>query len=146
MSGSGSLTMNRLSVSASAAEALVSAAQGRAQEIGNAVVIVVCDVDGLPKALLRMDGASSMSLRLAHDKAATAASFGVSTEQWFDLIKDDGALLNGVPSSPGFSIIGGGYPLRSGGQLVGAIGVSGGAPAEDVDCARTAAAALGFEA
>jgi uncharacterized protein GlcG (DUF336 family) len=140
-----SLTIDRRSVSAETAQALISAAAKRAQELSSAVVIVVCDGDGTMKASLRMDGASHMSLRIAEDKAYTAAAFGVGTDQWFDLIKDDGALLHGVPATPRFSIMGGGVPLKLEGQIVGAIAVSGGAAADDVDCARSAAAAVGFE-
>lgn len=140
-----SLTLNRRSVSAEAAQALIAAASEKAKEKGVPVVIVVCDTDGTIKASLRMDGASHMSLALAEDKAYTATAFGVSTEQWFDLIKGDNSLLHGIPSTPRFSILGGGYPLKLDGEVVGAIAVSGGAPADDVDCARSAAASVGFE-
>ena len=140
-----SLTIERNSVSAEAAQALVAAAVKRAEELGGAVVVIVCDADGATKASLRMDGASHMSIALAQDKAYTAAAYGVSTEQWFDLIKGDDSLLHGIPSTPRFSILGGGWPLKINGQIVGAIAVSGGAPADDVDCARSAAETVGFE-
>ena len=140
------LTIERRSVSADAAQALVAAAAEHAAKNGGAVVIVVCDADGSTKASLRMDGASHFSIALAEDKAYTAATFGVPTDQWFELIKDDGPLLHGVPNTPRFSVIGGGMPLKVNGQVVGAIAVSGGAPPDDVECARSAAAAVGFEA
>jgi uncharacterized protein GlcG (DUF336 family) len=140
------LTVDRRSVSADAAQALVAAAADHTKKAGGAVAIVVCDMDGTTKASLRMDGVPHMSIALAEDKAYTAATFGVATDQWFDLIKDDGPLLHGVPTTPRFSILGGGMPLKLDGQLVGAIAVSGGAPPDDVECARSAAAAVGFEA
>jgi uncharacterized protein GlcG (DUF336 family) len=139
------LTIERRSVSAEAAQALVAAAVDHTRKSGGAVAIVVCDMDGATKASLRMDGASHFSIALAEDKAYTAATFGVATDQWFDLIKDDGPLLHGVPTTPRFSVIGGGYPLKLDGQVVGGIAVSGGAPPDDVECARSAAAAAGFE-
>ena len=59
-------------------------------------------------------------------------------------IKDDPPLADGAPTGiERLVIFGGGYPIMVDGQVVGAIGVSGGHYSEDQQVAEAGLAALG---
>lgn len=83
------------------------------------MVIAVVDDSGILKAFLRMDGAKLLSVDIAQNKAWTAASFGIATDQWHEFIKNDAPLLTGIPSTPRLIVFGGGYPIVANGQVVG---------------------------
>ena len=80
---------------------------------------------------------------IAINKAYTAASFGMPTHVWYDFIKDDPPLLHGITQTPRLIIFGGGFPIIEDGQMIGAIGVSGGHYTEDMEVAKAALAAIG---
>src|SRR5919197_1691541 len=120
-------TFDRPSVTAELAKAVIAAAEQRAQELGQPFVIAVVDDDGVLKAFSRMDGAPLLSVQVAQDKAYTAVGFGMPTHGWHDFIKDDPPLADGATTGiDRLVIFGGGYPIMVDGQVVGAIGVSGG--------------------
>ena len=125
------------------ARVALDAALARAAEIGVAVNIAVCDVAGHLLAFARMDGAALLSGAIAVDKAYTVAAFGgVPTDRWFDMIRDEPALREGIVHRDRLVIFGGGVPIEVGDALVGAIGVSGGTAQQDVTVASAGAAAL----
>lgn len=131
------------SIDSVTAQQAIQAASEKAIEVGIPMSIVIYDVAGHEKAMLRMDGASLISLQIAHDKAYTAAATGLPTHLWHDYIKDDPPLLTGIVHTPRFVVFGGGFPIKEGGEAIGAIGVSGGHYEQDMECARAALAALG---
>lgn len=133
----------RLSISQSAADRLIEAASAKAQEIGVPMCISVVDESGTLKAFRRMDGAALLSVEIATNKAFTAISFGMATHEWFDFIKNDPPLLHGIVHTPRLVVFGGGYPIREDGQVIGAIGISGGHYSHDMEVAQAAVAALG---
>lgn len=135
-------TIVKQSISTDSARTLIQAAEAKALEMGVPVAIAVVDESGLLKALSRMDGTVPSSIEMAQNKAYTAVVFSVPTDQWFDFIKDDGALLHGLPQTPRMVIIGGGYPIVHEGAIVGAIGVSGGHYSQDMEIAQAALASL----
>ena len=132
-----------LSVSLEQALRVIRAGERRAREIGVAMMIVVVDSSGVEKAGERMDGNSQASPTLAPLKAQTANAFRTATHDLAAGVTGDPARLASIASAPGFTLLGGGVPLRSGGAVIGAVGVGGGSPAQDVDVAQAAAAALG---
>jgi uncharacterized protein GlcG (DUF336 family) len=137
-------TVNRPSVSSELAKAMIEAAERKAAEMGHPFVIAIVDESGVLKALSRMDGAALLSVQVAQDKAYTAVGFGMPTHGWHDFIKDDPPLAAGAPSGiDRLVVFGGGYPIELDGQVVGAIGVSGGHYSEDMQVAEAALAALG---
>ncbi len=137
------MTLDRKSISADGASRMIDAAEAEARRIGLAIVTVIVDESGVLKAMRRMDGAPLVAIGAAQKKAATAVGFGIPTGQpWHDFIKDDPILLHGAPSLPDFILLGGGFPVTVDGQLVGAIGVSGGHYSADEACAKAALAAL----
>jgi uncharacterized protein GlcG (DUF336 family) len=136
-------TFARSSITAAAAAAMIDAAEKEAAQRGLAIATVVVDESGVLKAMRRMDGAPLVANGAAHKKALTAVGFGMPTGQpWHDFIKDDPILLHGAPSLPDFTLLGGGFPIRVGGAVVGAIGVSGGHYTVDEACAQAALATL----
>ena len=132
------------SVTSEAAHQVIAAAERKALEIGTPMVIAIVDESGVLKALSRMDGAALLSVQIAQDKAYTAAGFGLATDQWHDFIKNDPPLAAGATAGISRLVIfGGGYPIKVGDQVVGAIGVSGGHYSQDMEVARAGLAALG---
>src|SRR3569623_2357616 len=95
-----SITMTRLSVTQSASDRLIEAAAAKASEIGVPMVIAIVDESGLLKAFRRMDGAPSLSIDIATNKAITAMTFGLPTHGWFEFIKNDPPLLHSIVHTP----------------------------------------------
>lgn len=125
------------------ARKVLDAALAAAAEMGVAFCIAVTDPSGEPIATARMDGAPRLSAGIASDKAFSVTGFGgMPTDRWWDIVKDDGALLHGLTLTPRLTIFGGGVPIVSDGALVGAIGVSGGSAEQDTEIAEAAAAAI----
>jgi uncharacterized protein GlcG (DUF336 family) len=130
-----------LSVSLAQAQAVVAAAALAAEGLGVRMNIVVVDVAGDVKAAARQDGNGRAALTLAPLKAQTALAFRTPTatlaQNTTDPVRAQ-ALL-----AAGFTLLGGGLPIRSGDQVIGAIGVGGGSPDQDVQVAEAGLAALG---
>jgi uncharacterized protein GlcG (DUF336 family) len=104
--------------------------------------IVVVDVGGHEVASLRMDGNGSGIFDFALAKAQAAAAWGFSTAQMVESAKG----MPGFASAPHVVTVPGGVPVWSadGKVRLGAIGVSGEAPADDVGCAEAGVRAAGL--
>lgn len=114
---------------------LMEVARCKASEIGKAVVIAICDASGDLLSLERMDGALLVSIAHAQSKARSAVRIQLDTKDITPLAQP-GAAFYGVQNEPEFfSIIGGGRLLRCKGQIIGAVGVSGGSVEEDLSVA-----------
>ena len=140
------MTIVKHSINSEMAEKAVAAAAKKAAELKLKMCIAVADEAGDLKAFLRMDGAPKLSIGIAQDKAYTAASFSMPTHAWFDFIKNDPPLLHGITHTPRLVVFGGGFPIALKGDIVGAIGLSGGHYSQDMECARAALAAIGADA
>ena len=129
-----------LSLSLEQAKAVLRAAEREAGRLRVPSFVVVVDVCGDVKASSRQDGNSRASLVLAPLKAQTALAFRTSTatlaQRTTDPVRAQSLL------AAGFTLLGGGVPLTARGQVVGAIGVGGGSPDQDVQIAEAGAAAL----
>ena len=133
----------KISITAETAHRMIEAAERKADEIGQSMVIAVVDESGVLKALLRMDGAPLLSVQVAQDKAYTAAGFGLPTDQWHDFIKNDPPLAAGATSGINRLVIfGGGYPIKVADRIVGGIGVSGGHYSQDMEVAKAGLAVV----
>lgn len=131
------------SLTNAAARAMVEAAIAAAEPTGTAFAIAVVDAAGHLSAFARMDGAGVITIKVAQDKAYTAAGFGLATDAWHEFIKDDAPLAMGAPSQIDRLVtFGGGIPIRIEGHLVGGIGVCGGHWSDDVDIAEAALTAI----
>jgi uncharacterized protein GlcG (DUF336 family) len=137
------MSIVKRSIDAATAERLIAAATAAAREIGKAMSIAIVNEAGQLKAFHAMDGAAHLSVEIAQNKAWTASAFGIPTHVWWDVVKNDPPLLHGITHTPRLTIFGGGYPVLEEGQMIGAIGVSGGHYAEDMEVARAALDAIG---
>jgi uncharacterized protein GlcG (DUF336 family) len=126
------------------ARKIIAAGEDHARRIGVPVNIAVLDAGIHLKAFLRMDDALLGSIGIAIDKARTAALFGMRTEDVGEFSKPGGTSPGLEQTNGGLVVFAGGIPLRNTEYvLIGAVGVSGGAVAQDLDIAEAAAAALG---
>ncbi len=131
------------SVTTELAHRMVEAAERKARDMGQPMVIAVVDESGVLKAFSRMDNAPLLSVQVAQDKAYTAVGFGLSTDGWHDFIKNDPPLANGaVGGIDRLVVFGGGYPIKIDGHIVGGIGVSGGHYKQEMEVAQAGLAAL----
>lgn len=122
--------------------AILALAEAKAAELGVAANIAVLDAGAHLKAFQRMDGAVLGSIDVAISKARTSVLFGITSEAVWDYCKP-GAPAPGLDrSNGGLMTFPGGVPLISKDGLIGAVGVSGGSPAQDAEIARAGAAAL----
>lgn len=109
-----------------------------------AVVIAVCDPHGELIALARMDGAPLPSIRVAANKAYTAARERKPTKEIGDKVKHPEKSFDiAYYGDPKFVGWGGGIPIWHQGEVVGAVGVSGLPSAEDVALATHGVEAFG---
>jgi uncharacterized protein GlcG (DUF336 family) len=113
------------------------AALEQCRKAGYQVSVAVSDRAGLPQALLRDRFAGAHTIRIAIDKAWTAASFKLATS---DIARETqaGTPMNGLRNQPRVVAVAGGLPIEASGSLLGAIGVSG-APGGEADEACAAA-------
>lgn len=127
---------NKKSLSAEIAGLMIEAAIAKADELSVGISVTIVDESGIQKAFSRMDNAPLVSVDLSRKKAITAVGFGLNTgSQWFEFIKDDPILREGVSSIRDFSLLGGGKVIVFDSEIVGAIGVSGGHYLQDEKCA-----------
>ena len=127
------------------ARKIIAAGEARAAEIGVAANIAVLDGAVHLKAFSRMDGALLGSIDIAIGKARTGALFGMRTEDVGEFSKPGGTSPGLENSNGGLVVFAGGLPVRGAdGALIGAVGISGGAVAQDLDIAEAAVAALSF--
>jgi len=131
------------SVTLSAAQTVVEAARATAEEIGVPMNIAVVDEGNNLTAFARMDGAWLGSIDIAQNKAYTARSFDMSTKQLAPLAQPNQPLYGIEASNQGRLIVfAGGIPLKAGGQVVGAVGVSGGSVEQDHEVAEAGVGAF----
>jgi uncharacterized protein GlcG (DUF336 family) len=131
------------SISLSDAEKMAGAAMAKARELGMYIAVTIVDESGITKFFARMDNAPLIAVDASRKKALTAVGFGLSTgDSWFDFIKDDPILREGVHGFADFMLMGGGIPIVAANMVLGAIGVSGEHYTRDQECAKAALAAL----
>jgi len=119
------------------ATALIDAAEDRADEIDNPMVIAVANSEGNLIAQHRMDGAWLASVNISKNKAYTAAALDMPTHALAEPSEPGNSLYGLDTRDEGRMVIfGGGYPLERDGEVVGAIGVSGGEVSQDRDVAE----------
>ena len=129
-------------ITAAIAVDAITVATRRAEELYVHVSVALVDSGGNLKAFLRMDGAEIAGPTLAVDKAYTAVANRCATQDLAALAQP-GQPLFGLHTGAGgrYTIYGGGVPVVLNGEVVGAVGVSGAAAAEDAECATMAAGA-----
>jgi uncharacterized protein GlcG (DUF336 family) len=131
-------------IALAAAQLALAAGIAEAERLGVTVSVAVVDAGGVLRAFVRMDGAEIAGEALAVDKAYTAVAHRTPTAELGALAQPGGELFGLQANGRGrYVVFGGGLPVTDGdGGVVGAVGVSGAAVAEDVACAEAARAAL----
>ena len=136
-------TTSHASVSLEDARRVTAAGEECASEIGQPQNIAVVDAGGNLVSHVRMDGAWIGSVDIAINKAFTARAFDLPTA---DLAADSqpGGQFYGIQESNKGRVVifAGGVPLKRDGEVVGAVGVSGGDGEQDTKVAEAAAAAF----
>ena len=125
------------------AATIIEAGRTKAKEIGVPIIIAVLDAGANLKAFSRMDGAVLGSIDIALKKAKTSVLFQCNSEDVWEYCKP-GAPAQGLElSNGGLATFAGGIPLRAdSGEIIGAVGVSGGAVDQDFAIAQAAASVL----
>jgi uncharacterized protein GlcG (DUF336 family) len=112
----------------------------KAAQIGVKVTVAVVDQGGLLIALGRMDGAMPLSPQIAEAKAVGAAMFHRDGGALAQMAQDRPAFFSAaghmvrVPLIPGP----GSALIKEDGNVIGAVGVSGARPEQDLECAEAA--------
>jgi len=119
------------------ARRIISAAEQKAQEIGQPMNIAVVDNGRNLKAFARMEEAWLGSIDIAIDKAFTSVSFKLSTQDLAEMAQPGQALFGINTTNDGRIVIfAGGIPLMREGEVAGAVGVSGGTVDQDQEVAE----------
>jgi uncharacterized protein GlcG (DUF336 family) len=131
-------------ITLSRAQAIIEAGMQEARKIGQPMNIAVVDAGGNLVAHVRMDDAWIGSVDIAINKAYTARAFNISTKELGENSQPGGDFF-GIQVADGGKVMtfAGGIPLKSGGKVVGAVGVSGGMGKQDQQVAEAAAQAFG---
>ncbi|EME14770.1 hypothetical protein G419_25127 [Rhodococcus triatomae BKS 15-14] len=126
------------------ARAAAEAALDAAERNGKRISVTVVDHRGHDVFAVRGDGAPWFTVGVARAKAATAALMGAASGDLAGLRAAHPDLLDliGAQTTQPMTTLAGGVPVRLDGRVVGAIGVSGADPDEDVSFARAGIAAL----
>jgi uncharacterized protein GlcG (DUF336 family) len=125
------------------ANELIKRAHAKATALGIRVTVAVVDEGGLLIALARMDGAPPLTPQIAEAKAVGAAMLHRDGASLGELAKDRPGFFNvadrlvRVPIVPGL----GSVLIRRDGKVLGAVGVSGGRPEQDLECAEAGVSA-----
>lgn len=125
------------------ARQIIAAAVQKAGEIGTPMNIAVMDAGMNLVAFERMDDAWVLSIDIAIGKAYTSAGRGLSTRDIGEKAQP-GQPLFGVNTTNDGRVVTfpGGLPLTRDGEVVGAIGVSGGPVDQDEEVAEAGVAAF----
>lgn len=120
------------------ADELIGRAHAKAAELGIQVTVAVVDEGAHLVALARMDGAAPLTPQVAEAKAVGAAMLHRDGASLGELAKDRPGFFSvadrlvRVPIVPGL----GSVLIKREGKVLGAVGVSGGRPEQDLECAE----------
>ena len=102
------------------------------------LTILIVDADGVPIYLRRMEGASPRTHEIATRKVRTALTAEMPTGDYGQALA--AGRVEEIPDGITFE---GGYPIRMGGRIVGAMSASGARGSEDAQVVRVGMAAIG---
>jgi uncharacterized protein GlcG (DUF336 family) len=125
--------------------ALLARVREEAQAHDLSLAAAVVDPGGQVLASQRMDGAALGAMQLAVGKAFTAVSWATPSGEFGRSTQPGGDDWGWNTTDTRIVVYAGGIPLLVDGELVGAIGASGGTASEDEECVIAAATGLGFD-
>jgi len=133
----------KMMVTLADARRVIAAAEAKAAEIGQPMNIAVVDAGGNLVSHVRMDGAWIGSIDISINKAFTSRAFDITTKDLADNSQSGDQFFGIHVSNRGrIMIFAGGIPLKRDGNVVGAIGVSGGSGVQDHEVAEAGAKAF----
>ena len=139
--------MHRLNLAQS--NALIDAAFAKGAELGlKPLTVTIHDPGGHLIACQRQDGASNMRVKLAGGKASGALALGVSSRTIGDMAVDRPHFIASVDTMSEGGMVpaaGGVIVCDAGGQVIGAIGVTGDTSDNDEACALAAIESQGLK-
>jgi uncharacterized protein GlcG (DUF336 family) len=112
-----------------------------AESVRAKVPVAVCVIDIHGNIILkhRMNGAPAFSIDLSERKAYTSALVGLRTAELSPLVQPGQPLFPLMGLSGGrYCSMGGGAPLKSDGEMIAGVGVSGGTVDQDVAIVESA--------
>jgi glc operon protein GlcG len=127
-------------ISLERAQAAINAVVAEANKRDWKMNVAVVDSGGNLVAFQRMDGAMLASIQIAEHKARAAAIFRRETKVFENAIQVNGFTY--LMTLDGFIASRGGTPLIERGQLIGAIGCSGGTDSQDEVVCRAGVAVI----
>lgn len=129
-----------MALSLEEANRMVQAAIAKAKEINVNLSVAVCDAGGHLLAFNRMERAIWISATVAQGKSVAATGFGRPS----GALSADSPVIQALVATQGGRMVvaQGALPIYRDGDLIGAIGGSGGTSQEDEDCARAGMEAL----
>jgi len=136
-----------MALSIAIAEQIIAGARAKANEMKVPMTFAVVDAAGYLVALTRMDGAGLLTPSIAQSKAYTAAVFRRTSAEMGKLAETRPQFFASIANIGAVPLIagGGGLPIRQTGEIIGAVGASGGTPDQDVECAQAGLAAAGLQ-
>jgi uncharacterized protein GlcG (DUF336 family) len=137
--------VSRRHLSLDLALALLARVREEAEARDLSLAAAVVDAVGHVLASQRMDGATLGAMHLATGKAFTAVSWATPSGEFGQSTQPGGDDWGWNTTDPRIVVYAGGIPLVVDGELVGAVGASGGTAAEDEECVAAAAGGLGFD-
>jgi uncharacterized protein GlcG (DUF336 family) len=125
------------------ARSIITAAEAKAESIGQPMCIAVVDAGGNLLAFERMTNAWIGSIDIAQKKAFTSRAFDITTKD-LGANSQSGDQFFGIHASNSgkIMIFAGGLPLLADSKVIGAIGVSGGSGEQDHAVAEAGLAGL----
>jgi glc operon protein GlcG len=128
---SGQTLDNKKTLTLQGAERVIAAAKAEAQKLqAPGGVIAVVDDGGNLMAVERLDGTFSAGASISIGKAKTAVMFKKPTRVFEELINSSGKGRTAMTTLENFTPLIGGIPITVDGQIVGGVGVSGAASAD----------------
>jgi len=129
------------------ARSIVDGGQRHARSLGIAVTVTVVDEGGLVKSADRMDGAPPLSAQIAEAKAQGAAVWHRDGHVLAEVAQERAGFVAAVSQMTRLPLIAGAGSIvirDDAGNVLGAVGVSGGAPDQDRACCEAGIAAAGI--
>jgi len=124
------------------ARRIIAAATKKAEDIKQPMNIAVVDAGGNLLAFERMEDAWLGSIDISIKKAWTSRAFNITTQDLAQHSQSGNQFFGIHASNDGkVMIFAGGIPIKQDGQVVGAIGVSGGSGDQDHEVAHAGASA-----
>ena len=117
------------------AKKIVESGKNKAREMKKDFVLAVVNSEGNLILEEKMDNAILASIEIALKKAYTAAALKIETSELAKLVQPNGSLY-GLHTDQRYVVFGGGSLLKKNGEIVGAVGVSGGTVDEDMTVAK----------